>query len=43
MFEGVRIFFYDKETIYEEFKDAGLVEVSEIEENYPFYLITCKK
>lgn len=43
MFGGVRIFFYDKETIVEEFGDAGLLEVTEVTENYPFHLIKCRK
>ncbi len=43
MFGGVKIFFYDKETIDEEFNNAGLFEVSEVIENYPFYLIKCRK
>ena len=43
MFGGVRIFFYDKETIDEEFENAGLFEVTEVTENYPFYLIKCRK
>ena len=36
MFRGVKIFFYDKETINEEFGNAGLFEVTEVAENYPF-------
>lgn len=43
MFGGVKIFFYDKETIEEEFGNAGLFEVTEITENYPFHLIKCRK
>lgn len=43
MFGGVKIFFYDKETIEEEFGNAGLFEITEVTENYPFYLIKCKK
>ncbi len=43
MFGGVKIFFYDKETIEEEFGIAGLFEVSEVTEYYPFYLIKCRK
>ena len=43
MFGGVKIFFYDHETITEEFKNAGLFENREVMENYPFYLIKCKK
>ena len=43
MFGGVKIFFYDKETIDEEFGSSGLFEVTEVIENYPFYLIKCSK
>lgn len=43
MFGGVKIFFYDKETVQEEFGKYGLFEVEEVSENYPFYLIRCKK
>ncbi len=43
MFGGVKMFFYDRETIQEEFGKAGLIEITEIKENYPFYLIKCKK
>lgn len=43
MFGGVKMFFYDRETIEEEFGKAGLFEISEVNENYPFYLIKCKK
>ena len=43
MFGGVKIFFYDKETIEAEFGDAGLFEVTEVLENYPFHLIKCRK
>lgn len=43
MFGGVKLFFYDKETIQEEFGKAGLFEIAEVNENFPFYLIKCKK
>lgn len=43
MFGGVKIFFYDNETIKEEFGKAGLFDISEVTENYPFYLIKCRK
>jgi SAM-dependent methyltransferase len=43
MFGGVKIFFYDSETIAEEFSNKGLFEIIEITENYPFYIIKCKK
>lgn len=43
MFGGVKMFFYDKETIAEEFGNAGLFNITEVTENYPFYLIKCRK
>lgn len=43
MFGGVKMFFYDKETIHAEFDKAGLFEITEIIENYPCYLIKCRK
>lgn len=43
MFGGVRIFFYDRKSIEEEFAKAGLFEITEVVENYPFYIIKCKK
>lgn len=43
MFGGVNIFFYDRNTIQEEFGNFGLFEIIEVQENYPFYLIKCKK
>lgn len=43
MFGGVRLFFYDKASIQEEFAEVGCFEVVEVNENYPFFLIQCKK
>jgi SAM-dependent methyltransferase len=43
IFDGVKMFFYDKESINAEFGKAGLFEITEITENYPFFLITCRK
>ena len=43
MFGGVKIFFYDEDTIKDDFEDAGLFEISDLSENYPFYLIKCRK
>lgn len=43
MFGGVNMYFYDRESVQAEFGNAGLFEVSEVTENYPFYLIKCKK
>lgn len=43
MFGGVKIYFYDIESIKKEFGNVGLLEVIEVKENYPFYLIKCRK
>lgn len=43
VFKGVNMFFYDRESIEAEFGDAGLFEIQEITENYPFFLIKCKR
>jgi SAM-dependent methyltransferase len=43
MFGGVKMFFYDKESIHAEFDQAGLFEITAVNENYPFFLITCRK
>lgn len=42
-FGGVNMFFYDKESIHAEFDQSGLFEIAAINENYPFFLIKCKK
>ena len=41
-FGGVKMFFYDRESISEEFGNAGLFDISEVSENYPFFLVKCK-
>lgn len=43
VFEGVNMFFYDRKSIEKAFSDVGLVDIIEVEDIYPFYLITCKK
>ncbi len=43
LFGGVNMYFYDRESIKAEFGEFGLTDISEIEENYPFYFITCAK
>lgn len=43
IFEGVQMFFYDRESIYKEFEQAGLFEITEISESQPFFLIKCRK
>ncbi|WP_341904863.1 class I SAM-dependent methyltransferase [Fluviicola taffensis] len=42
-FGGVNIFFYDEDSIREEFREFGLMEIIEIEENLPMFLIVCRK
>ena len=43
MFGGVNMFFYDEETIQQEFGSAGLIDVTIVKENFPFYFITCTR
>ncbi|KIO76714.1 methyltransferase [Pedobacter lusitanus] len=43
IFDGVKMFFYDRESIESEFNKAGLFEIIEISESQPFFLIKCKK
>lgn len=43
LFGGVNMYFYDRTSIQAEFGDAGLFEVTEVVENFPFYLIKCKR
>jgi SAM-dependent methyltransferase len=43
MFGGVRMYFYDHKSIHAEFDGAGLFEISDVTENYPFHLIKCAK
>ena len=43
MFGGVNMFFYDRTSIRAEFGQAGLFDIMEVNENYPFFLLKCKK
>lgn len=43
VFDGVKLFFYDRASIETAFAKAGLFEITEIDENQPFFLIKCKK
>lgn len=43
IFDGVEMFFYDEASIREEFEQAGLFEVTKVDEQFPFFLIKCKK
>lgn len=43
IFGGLKMFFYDSETIQEEFGKAGLFEITDVPDIYPFYLIKCKR
>lgn len=43
VFDGVKMFFYDNASIRAEFDQYGLFEIVEVQENYPFFLIKCRK
>ena len=41
--EGVKMYFYDKESVTADFTKAGLIEIVDISEGSPFFLIKCIK
>ena len=43
IFDGIKMFFYDEESIHKEFDQAGLFEVTPVSDILPFFLIKCKK
>lgn len=43
IFGGLKMYFYDSATITAAFAHAGLLSIKEVEDVYPFYLVTCKK
>ena len=43
LFDKVKMFFYDRKSIEEEFGKSGLVEIAEVDDVYPFFLIKCRK
>ncbi len=43
LFGGVSMYFYDRASIHSEFEQAGLFEIEEITDTYPFFLIKCRK
>ncbi len=43
LYGGLKMFFYDLESIQEEFGKAGLFEITDVRDIYPFYLIKCKR
>ncbi|CAN5315037.1 class I SAM-dependent methyltransferase [soil metagenome] len=43
IFEGVKMFFYDRESINTEFAKVGLFEILDVDDIYPFFLIQCRK
>jgi SAM-dependent methyltransferase len=43
IFDGVKMYFYDRESINAEFGEAGLFEITEVDENFPFFFIICRK
>lgn len=41
--DGVQMFFYDEVSVQTEFGQAGLLETRKIQENFPFFFISCRK
>lgn len=42
-FGGVKIFFYNESSVQKQFENFGLIEVTEVNENHPLYLVKCFK
>lgn len=43
VFPGVEMYFYDEVSVNEEFGNYGLYDVTMVQENYPFYVVKCRK
>ncbi|KQC01809.1 bifunctional 2-polyprenyl-6-hydroxyphenol methylase/3-demethylubiquinol 3-O-methyltransferase UbiG [Pedobacter sp. Hv1] len=43
VFDGVKLFFYDRASIEMAFAKVGLFEITAVNESQPFFLIKCKK
>ena len=43
MYGGVRLYFYDLAAVYAEFNQCENIEVLDVTEDFPFYLIICRK
>ncbi|MEQ9375316.1 MAG: class I SAM-dependent methyltransferase [Imperialibacter sp.] len=43
IFEGVKMYFYDRASIHAAFDEAGLFEITQVNENFPFFLVKCRK
>tara|TARA_R110000868_G_scaffold409016_1_gene693670 strand:+ start:2913 stop:3518 length:606 start_codon:yes stop_codon:yes gene_type:complete len=41
--KGAKIFYYDRESVQNEFENVGLFEITEVDENQPMFLIKCRK
>ena len=43
IFDGVKMYFYDQSSVHAAFDKAGLYEITEVEDVFPFFLIKCRK
>ncbi|WP_047246148.1 class I SAM-dependent methyltransferase [Maribacter thermophilus] len=41
--KGAKIYYYDRASVSSEFGEHGLLEITEVHENQPMFLIRCKK
>ncbi|HRB70539.1 MAG TPA: class I SAM-dependent methyltransferase [Flavobacterium sp.] len=41
--DGVTLFFYDLESVHREFDPFGLFDITTVQENFPFFLVKCRK
>ena len=43
IFDGVKMYFYDQSSVHSAFDKAGLYEITEVQDVFPFFLIKCRK
>lgn len=41
--EGVHLFFYDRASVHTAFDAFGVLDITEVEENLPLFMVTCRK
>ncbi len=41
--DGVNMFFYDRESVHREFDAFGLIDITTVQENFPFFWVKCQK
>ena len=40
---GIEMYFYDRDSIRDEFGEYGLIDTIEVDEKFPFFMVTCRR